>query len=411
MRRFLTRVLYTRPYREIVLFLAPSIFLICLVVIGFVLEGSQQFTSLAQAFLHGQTNFLHPIGGLGQDPVFYHGKIYWSEEPFPAIILMPFVAFFNLFHIFFYQGYIKWALTLGIVYLVFKLARLLAYSVEDSLIMMFGFTLGSVFIGVDSVSSSWLYAQVLTTFLLFWSLYEFYTRTRWWLIGIICGLIVLTRPPAAPILLFFILELWQANSKLKTAQKITKVVKLSLPTFIGVVIIGLYNYIRFHSPLDGGNKYQLLGIESAKARALGIFSFRHIPSNFYYMFISSPSPVLNGNLSWILKFPFVTPNEDGMSIFFTSPYLLYLFTQKWSSFSRQAKNLIVASSVSLLLVLTYFGVGKAQYGYRYTLDFLPEVFVLFMILYRRKHRYISKGMKLLLLGAGVVNFILLWSYI
>ena len=208
------RVLLSSPFREILIFSVPLIILTWLLVMSFVLEGSQQFSLLAQAFLHGQLNFRSSIGGSGQDPILWHGKIYWGEGPFPAVLLMPLVGFFSIFHRFYFQGYLDWILILGVLFFVFKLARSLAYSKEDSLVLALGFALGSVFIGVASVSSSWFFAQVLTTFLLFWSLYEYYARKhkRWWLIGVLCGLILMTRATASPVFIFFFLELWYIRS-------------------------------------------------------------------------------------------------------------------------------------------------------------------------------------------------------
>src|SRR5580698_7147859 len=144
----------TSPYREIIMLTLPTVFLLVIIINCFATTGaSQQFSKLAQAFLHGQLNFLHPIGGLGQDPVLYKGKIFWDEGPFPAIILLPFVGLFSLFHLFFYQGYLMWPLTIGVFYFVYKLARLFSFELEDSLVLAFGFCLGSVYIGVASISS------------------------------------------------------------------------------------------------------------------------------------------------------------------------------------------------------------------------------------------------------------------
>ena len=100
-----------------------------------------------------------------------------------------------------------------------------------------------------------------------------------------------------------------------------------------------------------------------------------------------------------------------MSIFITSPYLLYLFSNKWSSFNTRARNLMVAALGSGLLVFSFYGVGLLQFGYRYSLDFLPELFLLFMIMYRKNHRDLSRGMKALLIGSGVFNFYLLLPFI
>lgn len=411
MRKILKR-LHSSPYREILIFVVPLCILIEIIGMSFVLEGAQQFSLLAQSFLHGHLNFLSPIGGLGQDPLLLHGKVYWGDGPFPAILLMPFVGFFSLFHHFYFQGYLDWILVVGVVALVFKLARYLSYSKEDSLILTLGFTLGSVFIGVASVSSSWFFAQVLTTFLLFWGLYEFYARKqkRWWLFGIICALIVMTRITAAPVFVFFGLELWFLKSA--THQKLKKFAQLSLPIVIAVMLLGLYNFLRFHNPFNGGYSHQLLYPDAIESRAYGgMFSLLHIPANLYSALLGAPVPIHRDTTSWLLKFPYIENNIYGMSIFVTSPYLLALFSNKWSSFDTRSRHLLIAAAVSALFVLSYFGIGLLQFGYRYSLDFLPELFLLFMVMYRKKHKYLSGGMKTLLLGSGVFNFYLLIHFI
>jgi hypothetical protein len=390
-------------------FTIPTIFFIVILICGLGLEGGQQFTYLAQSFLHGHLYFMRSIGGKGQDPVLYHGKIYWDDGPFPSILLMPFVAIFDIFHVNFYLGYLEFPLTIGVFYLVKKLALLLKYTKRDSHILAFGFVLGSVFIGVMGSSSSWLFAQVLTTFLLFFGLYEYYTRKRWWVLGLVSTMLLMTRITAAPILLFFALELWHPL-KFNRA-KVRKSIQLLLPVVIGIGVLGLYNYLRFGSPLNGGFKYQLLFNDSAQSRALGIFSLIHVPAGLYTAIFRAPVPVLRSATSWTLKFPYIQNNNDGLSIFINSPYLLYLFSQKWSSFNRQSRHLLIAIAVSALGVFSYYGLGLNQFGYRYTLDFLPEVFLLFMIMYRKHHSELSRGMKILLLGSGFLNFYLVWSYL
>ena len=321
---------------------------------------------------------------------------------------MPFVAVFKIFHLFFYQGYIKWALLVGIIYFIYRLGRIFLYTVEDSAILMLGFVLGSIFIGAASVSSGWLFAQIVVVFLLFWSLYEFYTKKRWWLIGIICGLIFMTRATASPIVIFYGLELWQNKSfKIKT-HKLREFIKLSLPFSLCLILIGLYNYGRFGNPFNGGYEYQLLFSDSTVSRSYGVFSLVHIPTNFYAAFLSAPLTVVNNSSSWLLKFPYIQNNPYGISLFFTSPYLLYLFTQKWKSYDKQVRNLILGALISCIWVLSFYGIGKDQFGYRYSLDFLPEVYVIFMLIYRKNHDLLSNGIKFLLLGSGILNFFLLF---
>jgi 4-amino-4-deoxy-L-arabinose transferase-like glycosyltransferase len=398
-------------FRQIAIFIIPACLLLLILIIGFALEGSQQFSDLAQAFVHGHLNFLKPIGGPGQDPVYRNGKIYWSEGPFPALILMPFVAIFNLFHLFFYQGYIKWLFVIAVMLLIYKLARLLAYSKEDSLFLGFGFSLASTFIGVASVSASWYFAQVITVCLLFWCLYEYFRtkKPNWWLIGLVCGLILMTRATAFFVVVFFLLEIWRTKSTRK--NKLNALIKLVLPFFACVLLLAIYNYLRFNNPFNSGFADQLLYPPSLASESLGVFSLAHLPTNLYSMLLASPEPVLRSSKTWILKFPYIKSAPNGMSIFFTSPYLLILFVQKRSSISKTVWNLLIAASLSALSLLIYFGIGRTQYGYRYSLDFLPELFMAFMILYKQNHNELSGGLRLLIIAAAVMNFYLLMPFI
>src|SRR5665213_2675257 len=113
---------------RIAVFIVPVVLYITLLCVGLLGEGAQQFSLLANSFDHGHTYFSQSIGGLGEDPVNYHGHIYWDEGPFPAVTLMPFVALFNVWHKLFYQGYIKWIMVLVISYLIYKMAKKIGFS-------------------------------------------------------------------------------------------------------------------------------------------------------------------------------------------------------------------------------------------------------------------------------------------
>jgi len=130
-----TDLLKNERLRYILIFTIPIFTVLFVIIFSIVSGGGQQFSNLAQAFIHGHLNFLSPIGGVGQDPVLYHGRIYWDDGPFPSVALMPFVALLDLFHHHFYQGYIQWVMVVGILFFVFRLARILLYSIEDSLIL------------------------------------------------------------------------------------------------------------------------------------------------------------------------------------------------------------------------------------------------------------------------------------
>ena len=386
----------------------PSLILLILLVIGFYAEGSQQFSLLANSFMHGHTYFLSSIGGVGQDPVLYHGRVYWDDGFFPSLTLVPFVAFFNLFHIFFYQGFIKWIFVALTIYFIYLLAKHFKYSNRDSIVLVLGFMIGSVYIGVNSVSSSWLYAQVVCTFLLFAALIAYFKKKNWWLIGAICGAILLTRIPADAVLIFFSLSILYTKKSFK--NKLKDLFKLGIFVLLAAIMIGTYNYQRFGNPFNNGNYYQLISSDSAKARSMGLLNIDHIPTNLYTILLRGPIPVKVSG-SWSLKYPYLSNNNLGMSIFLTSPFLLYFFTRKWSAYSRENRLLLLSSLVSLLILLCYYGDGADQLGYRYSLDFLPMLYVVFMSIYRKYNQKLSLGMTSLLILPGFFNFYLLLSYI
>ncbi|MEI6249259.1 MAG: hypothetical protein WCP00_01485 [bacterium] len=387
----------------------PIFILLVLLICGLLSEGGQQFSLLARAFLHGHTYFLEPIGGLGQDPVIYNGHTYWDEGLFPAVTLMPFVAIFNLFGKLFYQGYIKWFYLLGIIYLIYCLAKRIGYKHEDRLFMVYAFTLGSVFIGVASVSSSWLYAQMVCTFLLFWILYEYFNKRRYWILGIISSAVFLTRFSAIPIIILPLLTI--VLDKVDLKHKLRRTLQLITPLIFAIILSLCYNYARFGDPLQNGNKYQAIGNVSKLSRDMGIISIKHIPTNLYYSLIGPPTTILKNAASWSLKPPFVTNNVFGMSVFITSPYLLCFFFFKKKSYTREVIYLLIASAISALMVLSYYGVGAQQMGYRYSLDLMPEIFMAFMILYKKTNPEVSLSMKLLINLLVISNFYFLCSFL
>lgn len=105
--------------------LSCLLFLLFIVILSFnaISVNEQHFSQLANSFLHGQAHFLSdvPYTANTSDIVFFNNNFYWSLGPFPAILLMPFVAFANLLGFFFFQGYLNIILVLLVFYLIFCL--------------------------------------------------------------------------------------------------------------------------------------------------------------------------------------------------------------------------------------------------------------------------------------------------
>jgi len=400
---------FKKIIKVVIFYGLPFFLLLFFIILGFSDEGPQQFSLLSQGFLNGHLYFNHDIGGIGQDPVLYKGHVYWDEGPFPAIVLLPFVALFNIFHILFLQGYLKWLIVIGIIYFIYKLARNFNYDVKDSIFMTIMFCLGTVFIGVNSVSSSWLFAQVVNTFLLFAFLYEFFSKKRYFLLGSLAAAIFLTRMSALPIVILPIIDMLVRKNNFKSILRNTAI--LVIPLLISLVMALSYNYLRFGNALQNGNKYQLISDYSNDARKMGIISISHIPTNLYTLLLRGPDEILRDSVGWSLGFPYIQNNELGMSIFITSPFMLYFFFVKFKKYPFEAKLLLIPSAISAILVLLYYGDGGYQMGYRYSLDFLPELFVAFMLIYRTKNTKVTIAMKSLVLITILTNTYFVYGFL
>ena len=373
------------------------------VVFGFNLTVSvdQQFSYLAESFLQGKTYFLVPPA-FGFDTVFFQGKYYWPLGPLPAVLLLPFVLVFRSFGLFFFQSYLHVFLVLGVFYLFFKIARKVGYSADDAGFLAFAFCFASAFLGVAIYSGSWYFAQVVAVFLVTLALLEYLGKKRLWIIGTLMGLAFVTRVTAALNILFFVMGVVVADTKLR--KKITAVCALSFPVLVGLVALALYNHARFGNWLEQGYSLQILDGAAARARSYGVMSLVHVPGNLFYFLFAGPLPVTFDNVSQVLKFPYLRANPWGMSLFITSPYFLYLFSLKYDDLV--SKQLLFSIAVVASCIFTYYGIGNVQFGYRYSLDFLPFLFFLLIRNYRNERPELSPGFKKVILLTALTNFYL-----
>lgn len=373
------------------------------VIVGFNLTvwDDQQFSYLAEAFLHGRT-YLSVPPATAHDAVFFQGKYYWPLGPLPAVLLLPFVLIVRLFGLFFFQSYLHIFLVFGVFYLFFKIAMKTGYSKQDALFLASAFCFASAFIGIAIYSGSWYFAQVVAVFLVALALLEYLGKKRLWVIGMLMSLALLTRVTAGLNIVFFLIDAVADDRSFR--DKARAVCALSLPILVGVLSLGIYNHARFGNWLEQGYSLQFLEGAAARARSYGIMSLVHVPGNLYYFLLAGPSPVTFDGVSQVLKFPYVKANPWGMSLFVTSPYFLYLFRLKYND--RVAKELLLSIAAVASLVFSYYGIGYIQFGYRYSLDFLPFLFFLLIRNYRRENTDLSPCFKKIVLWTSLTNLYL-----
>ncbi len=346
--------------------------------------GGDHYVFLARHLLHGSLNVDDLPRDYG-DYAIWEGHKYLSFGPLPALLLLPFLPLIDVGIPMVVVGYLFTTLNIVLFHRVLGLAGITGEKRDWTTLLYFG---GTVYLSVTLVGISTYFAQVVVTSFLLLAMWEMLGRSRLLLVGLCIGLAAGARVTAAFSLPFFVWILWTRShsSTHPSANPPTASPKGSDRVFVtqlAVVFCGLavplfflaaYNYARFGSLTETGfGPAELYQEVLVKARSTGMFSLAHVPKNLFMMLLQGPQPV-GGEYSPVLQFPYIEPSQWGMGLFFTSPALLYIFRARITDPVVQACWMGI--TMTLVPILTYYGIGYVQFGYRYALDFMPFLMLL-----------------------------------
>ncbi|MEO5970370.1 MAG: hypothetical protein ABIQ95_10625 [Bdellovibrionia bacterium] len=163
-----------------------------------------------------------------------------------------------------------------------------------------------------------------------------------------------------------------------------------------VIIIALYNWGRFHNPIEFGHSY----LPWSRQLKNGIFSLAYLPSNFFHSFINLPT--LGG------KTRFLEFHGRGTAFVLNNPIVALGIAGLSSPFLR--KEIRGAAILVLLAVwfclLLHESNGWFQFGLRYSIDIAP-IAALGAIAALRSFRR-SRTILSLALFSVCINFYGLW---
>ena len=331
-----------------------------------------------------------PAGSL--DTVTVGGLAYQVISPLPIVPYLLFVPFPVAWEV------SRWMISTGIgiaaAWLTLPLARRYGPGGRTTFWLA---TLGAfgTLLWTQSIAGNFYYlAHVEATLCSFIALIEWRGRRRPWVIGLALGLASLARPTiilaAIP---FGIGLLMVKGDRWRTA------VAFIGPLVVAIGLTGLYNALRFGSPLETGYGISVLTRESlAQSRAQGVFSLRHVPKNLALFIVRG--------FDLRASFPFLIPDPNGHSILLTSPALLIAISAGVRS--RSARILWVAAFlVAMPLLLYYGGGGYRTYGYRYALDFIP--FLLALVAIGAGKHFGSLEKLLIVLSVCFVAYGVVWA--
>lgn len=394
------RISYRMIKKFLFLFL---IFLFCLIASLRILQSSHwlqqsHYVILANSFLHLRLDLPSPLPYTAEgDVALFEDKYFVYFGPLPAILLVPLVAVFKELMS---QHLLGLTFLFIDFFLFYRIAKKLILKGENSFWLSLFIVFGSVFSFLGLINLTAYQVQIIAVSFLIFALYEFFHRRRWLLIGIFLAMAGSTRPTLYLASIFFIIELLN-----HTQKRLQNFLYLILPILVSIILLGVYNFLRFDNVFETGYSYHAtLGPDLKSSASKGFFSFEHIPTNLFFLIFKGPDPVRANNINYQLQPPYLRADQWGMGIFFTSPLFLYIFL------SKLKKGYILSSWITVLLMLiptlTFFGTGVSQYGFRYAVDFYPFLFIILASIFKTEIPLMAKA---LIIYSIFFNFFFLLS--
>jgi hypothetical protein len=332
-------------------------------------------------------------------------RYYVSFPPFPAVLMMPFVAIFGMQMNDVLFNVLLAALAPMLLFMLLRRLReegISSRTPTDDLWLTAMFGVGTVFYYSAVIGQVWYTAHVvvvLCTIGYAWCALG--ARAPVWA-GVFLGLAFLSR--ALPATLMFPLFVWEAVRVSRRADladaswlKATdwRRVALLLARFAApVAILGLaaaaMNYARFDSFTEFGHTY--LNVRwTARIQRWGLFNYHFLSRNLAAFLVLTPRI--------LAKFPYVQVSWHGMSIFLTTPLFIYLLWPKVRGALHWPLWLTVLPV--FLTHALYQNDGWVQFGYRFSLDFTVFL-VLLLALGGRRFGWTART--LILIGIAVNLF-------
>jgi 4-amino-4-deoxy-L-arabinose transferase-like glycosyltransferase len=299
------------------------------------------------------------------------GKYYVAHPPFPALLLTPFVAVFGLATKTLVMTPILGALA---AFFAYRLALKNGVSRDVSRWATLGLIFGTAFLLCLTFPVDTYLANSCAMLFTLVALNEAFGAQRGWLIGIALGFAVLSRQLAVlavPVVWAVLVARRKEGRRLPGAALAVAASAIGLAACAGFYL--WLNKVRFGSPFDLGYEYIREGGWYAYRNARwGNFSWIYVPSNLIRMF-------LIGFDIQFLPPSYMVPTMGtwGTSLTFSCPFIFYAVRGRIPG--PRALNLVAWLSIGLgcLAVLLYrCTLGSWQInGLRYTLDFMPVLFI------------------------------------
>ncbi len=334
-------------------------------------DDTHTYIHQAIAFSKGSVSIDGPV----PDAAEKDGQYYVAFPPFPAVVLVPFVYLFG-------TGtktlFITPVMAALIAVLAFRLAVRIGSSRETARWATLGLVFGTSVLLCLRYPVDTYFAHCCAVLVLLAALSEAFGRQRGLWIGFLLGFAVLSRQATILTVPFvwaiLLLKRRDTGGRWKAIQSVAA-------TGVGLAVcLGFYlylNWLRFGSPFDFGYAYiSEGGWYGYRAEHWGNFSWIYIPSNLVRLFVMG-FEIDFAPPSYLIP----TMGHVGTSITFASPFVFYALRGKLALSPTLNRIGWVCIGLTCLAVLSHKSAmgGWQINGLRYTLDFMPMLFV-FLVL-------------------------------
>jgi hypothetical protein len=365
------------------------------------------YALLADAWLNGRQDL--PAGAPhyagNNDFAVFEGKTYISFPPFPAVLMLPLVKLSGTPENFRDGQFLIWLAGLGPAMLFLLLEKLrrtgksARSEIEDVLLSLL-FAFGTVYFFTAVEGTVWFAAHVVGVALVGGYLLCALDAERPALAGLLLGCCFATRPTTSLLVPFFALEAirvsaggeipagdtWEARVR-ATWQKLDKralakrYVVFAAPILCILALCSWSNGVRFHdwSPNAFGHEYLSVAWHD-RMHKWGLFGYHYLAKNLGCLLTELPWLPAKGTHASLFSRGGASPfqiNEHGLALWFTTPMYFWLLKQRergWLS------GILIASIVGpFAMDLLYQNTGWRQFGYRFSNDYAPPLFVLLAI--------------------------------
>lgn len=352
------------------------------------------FALLADGWLHGRLDIGRPPPAHtgNNDFAVFQGRYYVSFPPFPAVLLLPLVKLAGSAERVRDGQFFLAIAGVGpaVLFLSLEALRRSGRSLRNeranvALALLFAF--GTVYWFSAVQGTVWFAAHVVGVALACIYIYCSIDARRPLLAGLSLGLAFATRTPLGFAFPFFVYEALRASRRddpppgASFAARIAgadarslaaRLVLFGLPATTVLAALLWHNHARFGDPLEFGHR--LLDVAwRGRMEKWGLFSYHYLGRNLAVILTSLP-------YTSVPNTPFQI-NAHGLALWLTTP--IYA----WALWPRRAGGLFKALAVTAVAValpsLFYQNSGWVQFGYRFSNDFAPFLFLMIALSGRR----------------------------